>query len=83
MKTLVTILLPVALFQFSHSAFSQEIPCRQWYFHGRNGNEQKTTCKEGWFENDIGQKHGKYSFPTNQTEGRGTIRVTSKRRIKK
>ncbi len=77
MKTLITILFTAVLFQVSHEVFGQEIPCRQWYFNtDRNGNQTKTTCKEGWFENDIGQKHGKYFL--NNEDGTASVRATYK-----
>lgn len=42
-------------------SFSQEVPCREWYYTtDRNGNQIKGHCKQAWRVNSNGQKHGKF-----------------------
>jgi hypothetical protein len=53
----------VCLMTISIPGFSQNVPCRDWYYiEDSNGNKIKDKCKEGWNENDIGQKNGKYFY---------------------
>jgi antitoxin component YwqK of YwqJK toxin-antitoxin module len=42
-------------------SFSQEVPCREWYYTtDSNGNQIKGRCKQAWQVNSNGQKHGKF-----------------------
>lgn len=57
MKKLILKLLLLSLFNiFCVSIYSQTPPARTWYYK----NEQKTTVKERWDENNEGLKHGTY-----------------------
>jgi antitoxin component YwqK of YwqJK toxin-antitoxin module len=41
-------------------SYSQEVPCREWYYTtDRNGNQIKGRCKDAWQVNSDGQIHGK------------------------
>lgn len=51
----------LVLFLFPLSSFSQEVPCREWYYTtDTNGNQIKGHCKQAWQVNSDGQKHGKF-----------------------
>ncbi len=58
------------------SGNTQDIPCKDWYYlKDRYGNSvTKDKCREGWQENQIGQKNGKYFL--NHENGTASIRAT-------